>query len=213
MKPLLLGHRGARASSEVPENTPAAFELCLRHGCDGFEFDVRKSSDGVPVICHDPVYRGLHIERTPAAQLSLPTLDQVLEKFSARAFLDIELKVSGLGGLLIAALRQYPPTRGYVVSSFLPEVLEAAHALDASVPLGFICDERSALPLWHDLPVDWFIPQSPLVDQELVEECHSAAKKVMVWTVNRAAKMLQLASWDVDALISDDTKLLADTFR
>ncbi len=211
--PLLLGHRGARASGEVPENTLPSFELCLQHGCDGFEFDVRRSSDAVAVICHDAVYRGLDISQTPAPQLSLPTLDQVLEQFSTRAFLDIELKVAGLESTLIIALRQHPPTRGYVVSSFLPEVLTAIHALDASIPTGFLCDKRSTLPLSRDLPVAWVIPQSPLVDRELVEECHSAGKKVIVWTVNRAAKMLQLASWGVDALISDDTKLLVETFR
>jgi glycerophosphoryl diester phosphodiesterase len=217
MPPLLLGHRGARAVSAVPENTIPSFELCLQHGCDGFEFDVRKSSDDGAVICHDHIYHGLHIEQTPAAKLSLPTLDQVLEQFSARAFLDIELKVVGLEALLVAAIRKHPPTRGYVVSSFLPDVIKAVHALDAAIPIGFICDKRSTLPLWRDLPrsqhVDWLIPQSPLVDHDLVEQCHSAGNKVMVWTVNRAAKMLQLASWDVDALISDDTKLLIDTFH
>ena len=48
-----LGHRGARAVRQIPENTLASFELCLQHGCDGFEFDVRLSADGQAVICHD----------------------------------------------------------------------------------------------------------------------------------------------------------------
>ena len=38
-KLLLLGHRGARLYA--PENTIPAFDLCLKHGADGFEFDVR----------------------------------------------------------------------------------------------------------------------------------------------------------------------------
>jgi hypothetical protein len=42
--PLLLGHRGARRAA--PENTLAAFDLALQHGCDGFEFDVRRTLDG-----------------------------------------------------------------------------------------------------------------------------------------------------------------------
>src|SRR5450755_4596674 len=52
-RPLLLGHRGARASRHLPENTLASFELCLEQGCDGFEFDVHCSSDKQGVICHD----------------------------------------------------------------------------------------------------------------------------------------------------------------
>jgi glycerophosphoryl diester phosphodiesterase len=50
--PLKIGHRGA--AGEAPENTLASFELALRHGADGIEFDVQLSSDGVPVVIHDP---------------------------------------------------------------------------------------------------------------------------------------------------------------
>lgn len=49
--PLNIGHRGA--SGEAPENTLAAFELALRQGADGVEFDVQLSSDGVPMVIHD----------------------------------------------------------------------------------------------------------------------------------------------------------------
>jgi glycerophosphoryl diester phosphodiesterase len=48
---LNIGHRGA--AGETPENTLAAFELALRQGADGIEFDVHLSSDGVPVVIHD----------------------------------------------------------------------------------------------------------------------------------------------------------------
>ena len=50
-RPLIIGHRGA--SAEAPENTLAAFDLALAQKADGFEFDVRLSADGVPVIIHD----------------------------------------------------------------------------------------------------------------------------------------------------------------
>ncbi len=49
--PLNIGHRGAAA--DAPENTLAAFELALRQGADGIEFDVHLSADGVPVVIHD----------------------------------------------------------------------------------------------------------------------------------------------------------------
>src|SRR5882757_7103064 len=139
-RPLLLGHRGARASRHIPENTVASFELCLQHGCDGFEFDVRQSADGHAVVCHDPFVRGMEIAKTPAALLDLPTLDQVLQLFAARAFLDIELKVKGLEQETLRLLQEHSPSKGFVVSSFLPQVLVTLHGLDATTPLGFICD-------------------------------------------------------------------------
>jgi glycerophosphoryl diester phosphodiesterase len=212
MRPLLLGHRGARASKQVAENTLASFDLCLAHGCDGFEFDVRRSSDGVGVICHDAIISGLRIESTPAKQLALPTLDQVLQQFSARAFLDIELKVCGLEKLLIAALRQHPPARDYVVSSFLPEVLLELHTFEPDIPLGFLYDRQQQFPP-PAVPLAWMIPHFKLVDQKLIEEVHGSGQKIMTWTVNRAAHVSHLADWGVDAIISDETELLVQSVR
>jgi len=212
MRPLLLGHRGARATRHVPENTVASFDLCLQHGCDGFEFDVRRSADGVAVICHDPVTHGQRIDSTPAKQLALPTLEEVLGRFASRAFLDIELKVPGLEAVLMAALRNHPPRKGFVVSSFLPEVLAAFDNIEAGVPLGFLYDRRSHLPPPALRPA-WMIPNVKLVDPQLVEREHAAGAKVMVWTVNTVEEMRRLADWGVDAIISDDTELLIETVR
>jgi glycerophosphoryl diester phosphodiesterase len=53
--PLRIGHRGA--AGEAPENTMASFDLAWRQGVDGIEFDVQLSSDGVPVVIHDPYLR------------------------------------------------------------------------------------------------------------------------------------------------------------
>ena len=173
---LLLGHRGARASRHIPENTLESFELCLQHGCDGFEFDVRLAADGAAVICHDPLVAGQEIASTPSARLALTTLDEVLETFSARAFLDIELKVAGLERQLIAALRAYPPQKGYVVSSFLPGVLSAVRELDRSIPLGFLYDrqEQIAPPT---PPLAYMIPHLTLVCRELTGKVHASGAR------------------------------------
>jgi glycerophosphoryl diester phosphodiesterase len=206
---LLLGHRGAGASRHIPENTIASFDLCLEHGCDGFEFDVRRSADGHAVVCHDPATSGIQISEAAVKLLHLPTLEEVLRQFSARAFLDIELKVVGLEAETLALLRTFRPHKEYVVSSFLPEALTGLLALDANLPVGLVCKTRDQLSHWRELPVAWVIPQADLIDQPLVEELHSAGKKVMVWTVNQSDEMRQLAEWGVDALISDETELAA----
>lgn len=53
--PLVIAHRGA--SYAAPENTFAAFDLAIREGADGIEFDVRLSRDRVPVVIHDSTLR------------------------------------------------------------------------------------------------------------------------------------------------------------
>jgi glycerophosphoryl diester phosphodiesterase len=213
MTPLLLGHRGARAVRQIPENSLASFELCLQHGCDGFEFDVRLSADGRAVICHDATIGGMEIANTASKTLRLPALEGVLRQFAHRAFLDIELKVAGLEPQTLAELRKHPPQKGYVVSSFLPEVLTAIHDLDPAIPLGFLCETKGQLRGWRETPAEWVIPQFALLDRELVELVHGAAKKIMVWTVNRAELMREFAEWGVDAIISDETQRIAEIVR
>jgi glycerophosphoryl diester phosphodiesterase len=181
----------------------------LQHGCEGFEFDLRKSSDGVPVVCHDPVLRGMSVDKTLAANLGVPTLEDVVRTFAARAFLDIELKVSGLEMSTISALRSHSPRQGYVVSSFLPEVLSATHKLDPTVPLGLICDDRRNLDHWPNLPIDWLIPQFNLVDEALITRCRDAGTSVMVWIVNREICLRKISAMGADAVITDETALAA----
>jgi glycerophosphoryl diester phosphodiesterase len=212
--PLLLGHRGARASNSVPENTPASFDLALEHGCDGFEFDVRLTSCGRSVVCHDPKVDGISVAQATADQLlHLPLLGDVLQHYSQRAFLDIELKVPGLESKLLAFLREFRMEEDYVVSSFLPEVILELKARSARIQCGIIYDKREKLAGWREINVEYVIPHHSLVTRKLVEAVHDLGRKLLTWTVNDPKTMLRLAEWKVDGLIADDTQLLVSTFR
>jgi glycerophosphoryl diester phosphodiesterase len=108
-RPLLLGHRGVRPipltgvpRPDLPaENTIAAFDYALAHGCDGFEFDVRFTRDRHSVICHDSHFDGREISTTDYADLERdgnppPCLEDVLKRFSPTAYLDIERRSAGM---------------------------------------------------------------------------------------------------------------------
>jgi len=210
-RPLLLGHRGARATHSIPENTFESFDLALAHGCDGFEFDVRQTADGRAVICHDPEFQGVTIAQAKAGELaSLPQLDQLLARYSQKAFLDIEIKVTGLEQLVLSTLEAHPPRRGYVISSFLPEVLTTLRSLDQAVPLGLLCEDPSQLSAWKNSPAQFVIPHFTLIDEHLCTLLHAAGKKILAWTVNGREAMLRLRDNGVDGIISDETKLLIE---
>jgi glycerophosphoryl diester phosphodiesterase len=209
IRPLLLGHRGARAEKAVPENTLASFDLALVQGCDGFEFDVRLTADGQAVVCHDATSGDLEIAKSSAQQLPLPQLREVLARYQSTAFLDIELKVSGLEKIIIELLRTLAPGRGFVFSSFLPEVLQIMHGLDATLPLGLICGTRAEFSRWPQLPVEYVIPHYKLVRRDLIAEIKATGRKVLVWTVNVSADMRRFSKWGVDGIISDHPKRLA----
>ena len=223
-RPWLLGHRGVRLhglrrfTTALPtENSLAAFELALSQGCDGFEFDVRHTRDGRNVVWHDPKFTGREIATSDSSQLAnrdgsaLASLEEVLRQFGHRAYLDIELKVAGHEDAVVAALRQRPPQRSYLVSSFLPEVLIRLHEIDDQLPLGYICERRSLMDRWRDLPIKVFLPRHDLLRSELIEEAHRRGMQIMTWTANSARRMRQLADWGVDGLISDDPQLLFRT--
>jgi glycerophosphoryl diester phosphodiesterase len=210
--PLLLGHRGARASAQAPENTPASFDLALEHGCDGFEFDVRLTSCGRSVVCHDPKVDGIAVAQATTGQLlHLPLLEYVLQRYKQRAFLDIELKVAGLESKVLTLLRDYRMEEDYVVSSFLSEVVKELKARSAKIKAGIICDKPGELVCWRELAIEYVIPHYALVNRELVKEVHSAGCKLFTWTVNDRNAMLRFAEWGVDGIISDDTELLVKT--
>jgi glycerophosphoryl diester phosphodiesterase len=210
--PLLLGHRGARAFHAFPENTCPSFDLALEHGCDGFEFDVRLAPGGRALICHDPRVGRITVSRATRRQLTdVLQLEEVLRRYRQRAFLDIELKVRGLESKVLTALRQEPTGPGYVVSSFIPDVVMELEARSAAVSLGIICDKPTQLARWRKLPIDYVIAHRLLVDHKLVREVHGAGKKILVWTVNNREAMLRLSGWGVDGIISDKTQLLVST--
>src|SRR5437588_4843815 len=94
---LLLGHRGARRFA--PENTLTAFDLALDHGADGIEFDVRCTRNAQAIICHNAKLNRLSVKRHTLKQLQTsfagedhwpPCLEDVLERYSQTAFLNIE---------------------------------------------------------------------------------------------------------------------------
>ena len=226
--PLLLGHRGARPLPLLglrwrkpgfpAENTLAAFDYALANGCDGFEFDVRYTRDRRSVLCHDSALKRADVATTDYAGLerrsgyNLACLEDVLVRFGALAYLDIELKVDGNEEAIVAAVRANRPQRGLVVSSFLPNVLLRLHELDSSLPLGYVCDREENIARWNELPIRAFFPRHDLVSQRLIEGAHARSVKLLTWTVNDPRDMLRLAEWGVDGLISDSPVLLSSTF-
>jgi glycerophosphoryl diester phosphodiesterase len=210
--PLLLGHRGARAVKAIPENTVESFDQALADGCDGFEFDVRLTSDGEAVVCHDAESLGVEIARAGVEELpGLPLLKDVFARYQDRAFLDVELKVAGLERITVDLVHQHSFRRGFVISSFLPEVLLAVRAQDSAVPLGLICETKAELGRWREFPVEYVIPHQKLVGPAMIRELKAAGKRILAWTVNSAAAMRRFAEAGVDGIISDDTGRLCRT--
>ena len=214
---LRLAHRGDWRRG--PENTLAAFRAALAvPGCDGIEFDVRVTADGVPVVYHDETLARVHgrPERVDAVRsevlvdLGIPTLDEVLLTVGRRPFLDVELKVdAGLAGVEILAAGRGPELHNAVVSSFDRAALEGvgrrapawarwlnANKLDASTiedALALGC--RGVSVEWHAL------------DAAAIERGRAAGLDVAAWTIRRRATSNRLTRLGVIAVCVEGAAL------
>jgi glycerophosphoryl diester phosphodiesterase len=192
---LRLAHRGDWR--HAPENTLAALQAALAvPGCDGVEFDVRLSADGVPVLYHDETLQRVHgrPERVDAVgareleDIGVPSLADALHAIPHRATVDVDLKglhdrtvvevlASGRGPGLVSA----------VVSSFEPVTLERVGGLAPAWPRWLntwnLSDAtiRQAVELGcQAISVDFHA-----IDHGSLAAARTAGLDVAAWTVRR----------------------------
>lgn len=228
---LVLGHRGA--SGYAPENTLAAFELGIRQGCHGFEFDVQLSRDGEPVIHHD-----WSVERTTGAvgdirDLSfgeiraldagkwfspefrgqkIPALAEVLELIPGEMLLNVELKSRasdgpGLEEKVVAVLLEHERLENTIISSFNHISLKRVREIAPRIRLGLLYEALLLHPFDYleRLKLDLYSihPLHDYVSPSLVKEAHDRGLKMACWTVNTRERTAELREYGVDIVITN----------
>lgn len=207
---LRLAHRGDWR--RAPENTVAAFLAALAiPACDGLEFDVRLSADGVPVVCHDETLERVQgrPERVDAltagalGDLGVPTLADVIARVGRRAFLDVELKGDpGPAVVEVLAAGRGPTLARAVVSSFEPAAMERVAKLASTWPRwlnrealdGATIGDALALGC-RGVAVAW-----PALDPASVRAAQAVGLEVAAWTVRRRPTFDRLARLGIVAI-------------
>ncbi|HEX7451280.1 MAG TPA: glycerophosphodiester phosphodiesterase family protein [Polyangiaceae bacterium] len=222
----MLGHRGARHAA--PENTLAAFELARTEGADGVELDVRLDRDGRVIVLHDSTLTRVtsgaetrHAEDISSAELGrldvgkgerVPLLADVLSwAREHEQRVNVELKSDVRNKKLL--LSQLARVLG---SLALPDVLFSSFHPHFVWWLGRHLPEHPRAWLVHDkqrllkyapglglLGANAIHPQHTLLTRERAARAKRAGYLLNVWTVNDAARAIELAGLGVDAIISD----------
>ena len=209
MRTLRLAHRGDWR--RAPENTIPAFLAALAiPGCDGLEFDVRLSRDGVAVCYHDENLSRVHGSDRRVADLTadeleaigIPTLEAALAAIPRRAFLDVELKGDpGRAAFEALVAGRGPGLERAVVSSFdeaalrriggwaptWPRWLNVLDAEPATVDRAIARECRGIAVEWHGL------------DRAAVARARGAGLDVAAWTIRRRPTFARLARLGVIA--------------
>ncbi len=222
-RPLRIAHRGDWR--RAPENSIAAFATAMAvPGCDGIELDIRRSSDGVPVVCHDVTLARTHgrPERVDAMTaralegLGVPSLEKVLSAIGRHAFLDVELK-SELGPEFVAVMAagRGPALERSVVSSFIPAALERVAQLAPRWPRWYVADRLDAASIGaatklgcEAVAVGW-----RSIEPRSMRAAGAADLDVVAWTVRRRPTFDRLVRLGVSAVCVEGPALDGDGRR
>lgn len=217
--PVVMGHRGA--SREAPENTLEAFAAAARQGASWVELDVRRSSDGVAMVVHDPVLAdgSLVAERTAADLRARGVIDLATALAHVPEGVGIDVEIKNLPGQpdydpdnrlvdLVAEAVTAAPERSLLVTSFDPEVVSAAVAALPAVPAGWLYGgDLAAVAVAAVAGECGAVVVCPHRDANLtpaaVEQLHDSGYAVLVWDVDDPVRATQLSSAGVDALCTD----------
>jgi glycerophosphoryl diester phosphodiesterase len=189
---------------------PALLAALEVPGCDGLEFDVRLSADGVPVLLHDEDLARIHgrPERVDAMSareledLGVPSLADALAAVPHRAFLDIELKGRHDRVVVeVLAAGRGPGLVNAVVSSFDLGTLERLAGLVPGWPrwLNTWDLEPETIATAVALECRAVSAQWRSIDTRSMERARAAGLEVAAWTVPRRPTATRLARLGVIA--------------
>lgn len=205
----LIAHRGGRGFGT--DNTLAAMEKAVRAGVRTIETDVRRTEDDRLVICHDSTLWGRTVRKTTYEEFARhapdrPLLSEVLERLAGWVDFDIEIKEAS--ALDVARmLESYGILEDTIVTSFDKDIIQeykiafpsAATGLLYRMPYGWERKIERACMMGAGILAPYFNS----ISQELVTRAHERGLQVYAWTVNDDDDFRKLASWGVDAIITD----------
>ena len=222
MKTKIIAHRGA--STQAPENTMAAFQLALDLQADGIELDVMLTADQQVVVIHDGTVdrttngSGRVADMTLAEVRDLdagqgekvPTLLEVLERFSGKLLINIELKnytsiFDRLPVEVAKLIESYCLEQDVLISSFNPFNLPRVRNHLPGARLGLITQSSQARRLiWRLFRYNALHPHFSDVDAALVSALHARNRQINVWTVDEPEEIKRLVKINVDGIITND---------
>jgi glycerophosphoryl diester phosphodiesterase len=128
----------------------------------------------------------------------------VCELVNGRAELFVEIKGQHIESAVVRALSRYEGRTA--LHSFDHDTISRVAAMGAGFRLGLLTEHSipDVTALLDRYQAKDFWPHEPLVSEALVGAVHRAGARVIPWTVNRAARMRELAAMGVDGLCTDD---------
>ena len=230
-----LAHRGHTVG--ISESTIATFEMALKRGVDGLEFDLHQTLDGVPVVSHDSrVLAGINkgegiatltIEQlrgeNPGKTALFPTLSEVVQlakRFNATPIW-LEIKDSSRYPAIIENVHRILSNEEYeahaIIQSFDTRDLAALHIAGSSAKLLKLYFYRVAYN-FDELPKYIDYVGLPLgvgyIHPDIIAKIHNNGYGAIFW---REASVFEkpciieyLSDYNADGVMIDTAPILID---
>lgn len=225
MFPLNIAHRGA--SGEAIENSLEAFELALKQGCDGIEFDCRLTKDNRVIVFHDDTLKRLadiniHVEKSNYSEIkkyqlknqqTIPLLEDLLDLYkNQNKVLNFEIKwdrlrSKGLEEKIVQKIREFKLEGLSYISSFNPLTLLRLKKIAPEMKRGFLVSPDHPVPRRPFL-IKATNPHSINLNPEWLNTKRfqfykKFQKKIWLWTINDEDEMKKWNRREVEAIITN----------
>jgi glycerophosphoryl diester phosphodiesterase len=174
-RPLIFAHRGG--ARLAPENTLAAIDNGIKLGSDGLEIDVQLSSDGIPVVIHDPTLDRTTNRTGPVRHFTAAELARVDAGFHFEVDSRFPFRGQGIGiPRLDEVLKRHPGARVIIEMKGGEPALARAVA-DAVITAGAV--DRVCVSSFQQTSIDTIRAEHPAITT-------SASVREARWTLHRS---------------------------
>ena len=226
---VVIAHRGAWKTDNLPQNSIASLRKAIDLGCTGSEFDVRMTSDDVLIVTHDGDYHGLEVELSTYSELSkyklpngeiLPTLEDFIKagltkndstglvceikpsKYEDRNAIITEKVVN-----LVKSLNAENHILAYI--SFSYEILKKIQEIDAHAKTQYLDGSKNPEELKADgiSGLDYLVYKLK-IHPEWITSAKEKGLILNAWVANKTEDIDWLLANDFDYLTTDEPELV-----
>lgn len=227
-KNMVIAHRGAWKAQGHPQNSIASLKEAVKLGCEGSEFDVWMTSDGVLVVNHDADFEGMEIETTSYKQLltknhengeKLATVEEYLKagKKQKRTKLIFEIKPSKISverskevaEKSVLAVKKMKAQKWVDYITFSYEGGLKAIEMDPDANVAYLNGDKTPAQLKEagffgfDYNIN-LLKKNP----QWIKEAQDLGLTVNAWTVNSAEDLIWFLDQNPDFITTDEPELL-----
>lgn len=232
-QPKVIAHRGFWKTGGSAQNSIASLVKADSIGCYGSEFDVWLSKDDVPVVNHDPIFKGRIMQKSTSKKLAkvkldngepLPTLKAYLEKALEHPDIELILELKShstperetqAAKMIVEMVKEYGlENRIQYIAFSLHATKEFIRLAPVGTPVYYLNGELSPKQLKeigcagldYNLGV---IRKNP----GWIKEAHDLGLKVNVWTVNKEKDMEWLIAQGADFITTNEPVMLQELIK